>query len=403
MPGVARWPTRLAGAAVLCLLLVAAQGCGSPAARRDAGGGRRAAAATVGEFGSAGGGPGQLTEPFGIAVNQRTGDVYVVDTNASRIERFTSGGTFVSAWGWGVADGKTEALQTCTTKCFEGLAGAGAGQLDFTEGIAVDSDLSSPSYGDVYVVDIQAHRIEKFGPAGRFLLMFGGGVNRTAVSHHDHTEEDICPVSRGDICGAGVEGSTGGQLESIVEGSFIAVDGNGTVYVGQRDDVKAFSADGAYRGAIPLTPQPVSMEGHEAGGVSGLAVNASGDFYVIRHGVVGVNEYSSSGKLLRTLEQGGKPAYPEGPTPSLALDPAGNVFIDVYANERHRIDEYSSSGAKIASFDEGANGPPNIADKLDGLPGMAYDPRTEELYVVNADAQITPAVERVRMIAPPRP
>jgi tripartite motif-containing protein 71 len=384
MESVRRW---LMGAA--CLLLLAAfAGCGGPAG-------------TVGEFASYGTAAGQLREPFGIAADQRTGDVYVVDTNNWRVEKFTSTGRFLMAWGWGVADGRTRAPQTCTRKCFPGIQGAGAGQLQFPEGIAIDEDPSSASYGDLYVADIDNVRVQKFSPAGRFVLMFGGGVNHAARARHNPVAEDVCPVNPGDVCGAGTEGTAGGQLQFAVEGSFIAVAPNATVWIGQRNRVKAFTPEGIYKTQIKLNPEPAG--GNEAGGVSGLAINTSGDLYVIRHGITGVNEYTSTGKLLRTLEQGYDPAYDEGPTPTVTLDPAGNVFIDVYAHYQHRVDEYSPTGAKLASFDKGQKAPPAIADKEDGLPGMAYDEHTKQLYLVNADINLKPRIARIRAITPPQP
>src|ERR1700683_310144 len=107
-----------------------------------------------GQFGSYGTGAGMFVEPNGIAVDQQSGEVYVVDSNNERVDRFTGQGSFVLAWGWGVADGRSERLQRCTTACFAGLRGAGAGQLGFAEGAAVDNDQASASRHDVYVVDI---------------------------------------------------------------------------------------------------------------------------------------------------------------------------------------------------------------------------------------------------------
>jgi hypothetical protein len=401
---------RLAGVLALCLLLGVLQGCGSSDAPggssnapRGSGADGGVPADTAGEFGSYGTTAGKLKEPFGIAVDQSSGDVYVVDTKNGRIQKFTSAGKFLLAWGWGVADGQTQGQQTCTQTCFSGLEGEGPGQFRLAQGIAVDNDPSSPSHGDVYVVDVLNYRVDKFSPTGTLLLTFGGGVNHTADSNHDHADEDRCPVGIDEICGKGTEGSHGGALELTVDGSYIAVGPNGTVYVGERNRVKTFSPQGVYQGQIKLAPAPPPSESRENGGVSGLAVNASGDLYVVRDGIVGVREYEPSGKLIRILEPGGEPAFPEGPYPSLALDPAGNVFIDVYANYLHRIDEFSADGAKIASFDTGKKALPGIADKEDGLPGMAYDSRTGKLYVVNADVNVTPLIARVRLVTPPRP
>ena len=48
-------------------------------------------------FGGEGSGPGQFKEPVGVAVNDETGDVYVVDKGNKRVEEFTASGTFVKA------------------------------------------------------------------------------------------------------------------------------------------------------------------------------------------------------------------------------------------------------------------------------------------------------------------
>jgi DNA-binding beta-propeller fold protein YncE len=394
-------PSRLAGVLALCVLLGMLQGCGSSDAPQHSQRFRGVPADTAAEFGTYGTAAAEFKEPFGIAVDQRSGDVYVVDTKNQRIQKFRSAGGFLLAWGWGVADGKTQALQTCTKTCFAGHEGSAPGQFYLAQGIAVDNDPSSPSHGDVYVVNARNYRVDKFSPTGRFLLTFGRGVNQTALGDHDHAEEDVCPVKPGDVCGKGIEGSADGGLELTVDGSYIAVGANGTVYVGEHNRVRTFSPEGVLQGQIKLTPPPAPGEGREIGGVRDLAVNAAGDLYVVRDGVVGVREYAPSGKLIRILEPGGEPAYPEAR--SLALDSAGNVFIDVYANYLHRIDEYSAGGVKIASFDRGVKAPPGIADKEDGLPGMAYDPQTKKLYMVNADVNVTPLVARVRTVTPPRP
>jgi hypothetical protein len=252
----------------------------------------------------------------------------------------------------------------------------------------------------VYVVDVYNRRVQKFTSTGVFLLMFGGDVNTTAEKRHERAGRDVCPVRARDVCGAGTEGATGGQLELTVEGSFIATGPGGVVWVGQRNRLKAFSPHGRYLRQIKLQRAPRGS-GHETGGVSGLAANTAGDLYVIRHGVSGVQEYTPSGRLLRTLEQAGEPAYDEGPTPTVTSGAHGYVFVDVYEHEVHRIDEFSAAGVRVASFDQGPKAPPQLADKEDGLPGMAYDPETGLLYVVNADINLRPRIARIRTIKPP--
>jgi tripartite motif-containing protein 71 len=362
------------------------------------------AAATRSPFGGYGAGAAQLDEPNGVAVDQQSGDVYVVDTNNERVDKFTADGTFLFAWGWGILDGKAQALQTCTkaTGCHAGPVGpAGTQDLNarngtdfrFAEGVAVDNNPDSASHGDVYVLDISNHRVEKFSPAGRFLLEFGRSVNETAHARGEAAAENVCPVRRGDRCTVGVAGPAPGQFEFPVEGNFIAVGPAGTVYVGDRDRVQEFGPNGVYRLAVALAPEP-SGQGPEVGGVSRLAVDAGGDMYVVRIGVSGVRRYSPRGELLETLDEEGGPQGDEGPTPGIALDSSdGRVFLDVYENAQHRVLEYDSSGTELASFDAGME---------DALHGIAYGDRAGELYLVATNGNARPPIAHVRILTPPR-
>ena len=104
-------------------------------------------------------GNGQFVGPTGVAVNERTGDIYVVDSGNNRVERFNSKHEFVAAWGWGVGEEGAKAnpkYEVCTAPapCSRGAAGHGAGQLHSARWVAVDSNPKStedPSGGAVYV------------------------------------------------------------------------------------------------------------------------------------------------------------------------------------------------------------------------------------------------------------
>jgi hypothetical protein len=142
--------------------------------------GAASAAAATTEFGEEGSHVGQFKGPFGVAVNQATGDVFVADRYNHRVDKFGGSGNWLLAWGWEVnAESPAEALQTCTTVCQRGLEGSGAGEFGNEgdpHGVAVDSELASPSYGDVYAADFENFRVQKFGPEGNFMLTFGSGV-----------------------------------------------------------------------------------------------------------------------------------------------------------------------------------------------------------------------------------
>jgi DNA-binding beta-propeller fold protein YncE len=99
--------------------------------------------------GSTGTGNGECSYPEGVAINQATGDVYVVDTDNDRVEEFsTANGEFIRAFG---------------------SKGSGPGQFENPIGIAVEPGAG----GDVWVTDDVTSRIEKFSPTGTFIAAYG--------------------------------------------------------------------------------------------------------------------------------------------------------------------------------------------------------------------------------------
>lgn len=331
------------------------------------------------DFASGGEGAGQFEEPRGMAVDQANDDLYIADRNNNRVDEFSLNGTFVRAWGWGVADGSTHGFQTCTVSCFKGLQGSGSGQLSEPAGVAVDNDPLSPSYGDVYVEDTLGDRVEKFSPSGAFLLMFGGEVNEA-------TKGDVCLAS--ERCEAGKEGTGQAEFDKLDKGftaGSIAVNAStGTVYVGDRGRVQEFTPEGEYQNQI-------SVSG--GGQIFALAVDLAGDLYVASEGLPGINKYNSSGTLLYTSDSTSSANASESGHPTaLALDAAGDLFVDDEGEPggevQHHILEYSSLGSELSVFDWGEE---------DGFRGLA-DVETEghsTLYVLD---KLT-----VRMVRPPPP
>jgi hypothetical protein len=299
----------------------------------------QAGAQTV--FGQAGTEAGRFLSPTGIAVDQESGAVYIADRGNQRVDKFGPDGEFLLAWGWGVADGSTTALQTCTTTCFAGIAGSGAGQLaNNTIGVAVNNDPLSASHHDVYVEDAGNERIDKFTASGEFLLTFGGGVNITAHEKGETANEDVCPVNPGDVCGAGTSGSEPGQFEGLSANS-VAVAPSGAVYVADDGRVQRFSEDGRVEAAVSLS---------EEGEILGLAVDSSEHLDVLGGSQTGIHRYDDTGVEL--------PA-PASPLPTNAAAEfnfstvftaaaSGTVFVDV--PETHRLLEYGDGGEELSSF-----------------------------------------------------
>jgi hypothetical protein len=116
-------------------------------------------------FGAEGSGAGQFSKPSGMAVNDATGQVYVLDQGNSRIERFSSAGVFEAQFDGSETPAKAFAF----------------GSEALTGGIVVDNSCyfkkltagactaADPSNEDVYVTDPGNKVVDKFGPDGVYL------------------------------------------------------------------------------------------------------------------------------------------------------------------------------------------------------------------------------------------
>jgi hypothetical protein len=312
--------------------------------------------AGVSRFGTEGEGAGELHSPNGVAVDQESGDVYLMD--GLRLEKWGSEGPFLWASGWGVADGHTQAPQICTTLCFPGLSGTGGGQFGFAEGVAVDNDVLSPSHGDVYVFDLGSYRVEKFDAAGNFLLAFGHEVNAS-------THGNVCLA--GEACQEGTRGAEPWEFKPE-DGEEVAVSSAGMVLVGDKERVQEFSPGGAYEGQITLPG---------VGFISALAVDSTGDVYV-KSELGGVRKFDSGG-----VEQG-EPRDASGSPFTIAVGPSDELFIEDGPGATHHILEFDAAGSEVASFDAGG-------ESIES--GIAWGDSIGELYVLGRGV--------VRLVAPP--
>lgn len=303
-----------------------------------------------------GAGAGQLENPRGIGTDPKSGHIFIAEFDNARISEFTSWGAFVKAWGWGVADGEAE-LQTCgptepetepePSLCQIGLPGDEPGQLAAPLGVAVDSA------GNVYVVDVkyqglgQFIRVQKYSPAGEFLLMFGGDVNQT-------TGADVCTkadLEAGDECGGGTKGSGDGQFANDSFGNYIAIGPDDTIYVGDVGRIQEFDDNGVFQGEIELGG---ALAGKT---VEQLTMDPSGGFYVVLSGENQVRKLSSSGELLNTLS-----VFDPGP---VAVDLEGNLYVvedpGGFGSEElePRVVVFDSAGAVIVGSEADLARPPS--------------------------------------------
>ncbi|HVQ58617.1 MAG TPA: NHL repeat-containing protein [Solirubrobacterales bacterium] len=297
-----------------------------------------------------GSGANALDFPRSVGVDPVTGHVFVGEDTNHRISEFDPWGVFVRAWGWGVEDGST-ALQTCgppepevapsPALCRAGISGAGAGQINSANGLALDAN------GNLYVFERNNIRVQKFSSSGQFELMFGGEVNKT-------TGEDVCTqgdLEAGEVCGIGVEGADAGSFSKApsLDGDYIAIASDGTVYVGDKGRIQLFEPNGTFQGQLPVPDEEF---------VGGLAIDRP------------------TGDLLLSLLITGSP----GTNPSIfRLSPTtGDVTdtIDIEAPELGKIEALAatSDGNLFVNFGPNSNEPPRILEFApDGRPLLTYE------------------------------
>jgi hypothetical protein len=201
-----------------------------------------------------------LTSPSAIAVDEETGDVYVLDQSNNRVLRFGPNHEFMQAWGYGVSKAGGEAYEVCeaaeASECHAGIPGYKKEQFDAPVAIAVDNASKSPSKGDVYVVANGSWRkpvVYKFSPTG---VLVGKLIGRKEEKE---------------------------EAEGAIEG--IAVDSTGDVWIEREDEEEEFLLQ-RFNGETPnqlLNSEEIEVPEVVSGNRPvrpGFAVGSEGDIYV---------------------------------------------------------------------------------------------------------------------------
>jgi hypothetical protein len=329
----------------------------------------------VGSFGSAPANPNHLSSPAGIAIDQATGAVYVIDQGNNRVEKFNSEGDPENFLATG-----TNVLTGPAGETFEleGFTGGGNGNSDSTDGIAVDNScyeheratstpLSAteceheyPSNDDIYVSDTGKHVIDKFSATGAYI----GSLTGTCALAGTCPPEPVVPFAGPPLYG-------------------IATDPSGNLWVYQSDkEVDEFTGT--------LENSFVTGWTFEPSAAPGFAVDTGDNVYQVRESG-NVGEYTSQGSLLGLLE-----CYC---AKGLTTDSAGDLFV-LHANGLGTsVAEYAAPAPSDTEplHEFGATG----EEPLQSAAGIAVASSTGRAYVAD------PIANNVKMYelgsAPPPP
>ena len=162
------------------------------------------------KFGTYGTGDGEFYSPTSIAIDS-SDNIWVADMNNDRIQKFNSAGVFQLKFGSG----------DCSVIQSDGTVTDEADNGKFCDAVAIDVDSSD----NLYVVDHNNRRIQKFDSSGNYLTKFGS------------------------------YGTTDGKFKNPY---FITIDKYGSIYVGdrERNNVQVFDDNFNFRYAITGLSDP---------------------------------------------------------------------------------------------------------------------------------------------------
>jgi len=245
----------------------------------------------------------QLGAIQGIAMD-RSGNVYLSDTDNHRIRKVTPGGTISTLAGTGVAGSSGDG------------GPAGKAQLNLPYGLAVDGN------GNVYVADVVSNRVRRISTDGTIAT----------------------------VAGTGAKGSSGdggpARNAQLLTPRNLALDAAGNLYIsefeGQR--VRKVGLDGAIRTVAGTGVAGFRGDGGQASAAqlaypAGLAVGSAGEVYIADSQNQRVRKVSAAGIITTVL--GGSAAVGLLTPTAVAVDASGTIYA---GDQSHIVRAYTASG-----------------------------------------------------------
>jgi tripartite motif-containing protein 71 len=323
-------------------------------------------------WGSIGTGPGQFSQVYGIAVGPgkladgSSGQV-VYTTDGDRVQKFTTGGVFISQFG----------------------------RKSLNEPRQLDVD---PNTHDVYVASARDRKVVVFAPNGKRLFRFGGEGTGNGQFMGDIRGVEVSDTGRVFVSDDGNQrvqvftskgrylyqfGNTGTGAKRLVDARGLTTTPDGTVVVA---DEWAFALkEWTYTKTAATFQRQLFGSGPPAPGVNsprGMAVDpGSGALYAVDWWNQRIEKFGAAGAYQLQWGQRGTKQEPGSINFAwdAAVDPAtGNVFV---ANrESHEIEVFAPNGDYVTRW--GTRG--TTDGKLTFPQGVAFDPTDGSLLVADS-------------------
>jgi uncharacterized protein (TIGR03663 family) len=276
-------------------------------------------------FGKKGSGPGELSEPKGVAVDSR-GNIFVADTMNNRIQKFGPDGAFLAQ---------------------VGRKGGDDGEFNEPWGLAVDAD------NNLCVADLWNHRIQKFDNNLKFLTKFGtyadtgGKVQPNPGQFFGPRGIAIAPdgtllvtdtgnkrVQRFDrdgkfLAAYGGAGSGPGQFNEPVG---VTVDAQGRIWIADLWNyrIQSFDSNFAFQAQFPVSGWDVQSLANKPY----LVVTARGDVIATDPEGSQLLRFSASGQFQGPIGRFGPDRGNFTLPVGIAQDSAGNLYVVEAGNNR---------------------------------------------------------------------
>ena len=260
------------------------------------------------------GDPNPFDVPVGVAADAE-GNLYVMDTNNFRVQKFDSEGNFLLMWG---SEGRGEGQ-------FGDILNPREGRL------AVDTQ------GNIYVIDLKNVRVEKFDDNGNYLTQWGAKGNGEgqfiepfdiAIDQQNNVYvSDIGSntVQKFDETGRfllrwGKPGYSDGEFSDVYS---VAIDPNGNVLVTDSTGrIQKFDSNGKFLSMV--FPEPID---NQSAFLWNIAVDNQGDIYVADWYGARIVKFDPEGKALAAWNGSDVGIDRFVHMQDIAVDQQGNIYL----------------------------------------------------------------------------